>query len=90
MPSFSLPVQTRRSHNRINLTDEFHQIMSAVGLRRSSLWRRENRDSIAAKRPDPEFFSNLNGHSARAKLGAVRVANDFLNFQRVRIDLHDV
>ena len=51
---------------------------------------RKNRDAITAYRTEPEFVGDLNGNSSDAEPVDIRMANEFLELQRGRIDLHDV
>src|SRR6516225_663335 len=57
-------------------------------------WRRlderKNRDAITTYRTEPEFVGDLNGDSSDAEPVDIGMANEFLELQRGRIDLHDV
>src|SRR6204780_5366991 len=51
---------------------------------------RKDRDAIAAYRTEPEFVGDLNGDSTDAEPVDIGVANEFLDLQGGRIDLHNV
>src|SRR5258707_13610668 len=57
-------------------------------------WRRlderKNRDAITAYRTEPKFLGDLDGDSSDAEPLDTRLANEFLDLQRGRIDLHNV
>src|SRR2546426_1624444 len=65
-------------------------IRQTVSKIRLSCQKRKDRDPITAYRTEPEFFADLNGNGRDAKALDRGVANQFLEFQRGRIDLHDV
>src|SRR5437773_4344977 len=54
------------------------------------LCRREARDSVTDNRTKPDLLSDLDSNSSEAERITVGVANNLLEFQRVRINLHDV
>src|SRR6267142_5822308 len=54
------------------------------------LRHREDRDSVSAERSHPQLLAELERDRAGAELATVGLANNFLNLQRVWIDLHDV
>src|SRR6516162_5057949 len=58
--------------------------------RRLWLDERKDRDAIAAYRTEPEFVGDLNGGGSDAEPIDIGVANEFLDPQRGRIDLHNV
>src|ERR1700682_5497074 len=58
--------------------------------RSTRLDERKDRDAIAAYRTEPEFVGDLNGDSTDAEPVDIGVANEFLDLQRGRIDLHNV
>src|SRR2546427_6326277 len=65
-------------------------IRQTVSKIRLSCQKLKDRDPITAYRTEPEFFADLNGNGRDAKALDRGVANQFLEFQRGRIDLHDV
>src|ERR1700682_5917128 len=58
--------------------------------RSTRLDERKDRDAIAAYRTEPELVDDLNGDSTDAEPVDIGVANEFLDLQRGRIDLHYV
>ena len=50
---------------------------------------RKPRDSVAAHRPYPEFLSELNRNGREVERVVVRITDEILHLQRVRIDLDD-
>src|SRR6266853_1908950 len=51
---------------------------------------RKPRDSVAAHRPYPEFLSELNRNGREVERVVVRITDEILHLQRVRIDLDAV
>src|SRR5947209_3198529 len=54
------------------------------------LGNRKDRDPITAYRTEPEFFAHLNGDGSNAEPIDIGITNEFLEFQRGRIDFHDI
>src|SRR5437762_2034682 len=63
------------------------QTVSKIGL---FCQNRKDCDPVTANRTEPEFFADLNGNGRNAEALDRGAANQFLEFQRGRIDLHDV
>src|SRR5262252_152277 len=61
-----------------------------VLLRWRRLDKRKDRNAIPADRTEPEFLGDLDGDSSDAEPLDIGMANEFLELQRGRIDLHDV